>query len=116
MPGYEAALADSGLVREHIVDLPALAQLPGFGHAEPEMVYGILEESGRFFSHEFAPLNRVGDTQHSRRGEDGSVKTPEGFVRAYRRYVDAGWQGVPVPPEHGGGGVPWLAGIGERGG
>jgi len=111
MPDYEAPLADMRFVLENIVDLPALAQLPGFGHADPEMVYGILEESGRFFSHEFAPLNRVGDTQHSRRGEDGSVKTPEGFVRAYRRYVDAGWQGVPFPAEYGGGGFPWLTAI-----
>jgi 3-(methylthio)propanoyl-CoA dehydrogenase len=111
MPDYEAPLADMHFVLENIVDLPALAQLPGFGHADPEMVYGILEESGRFFSQEFAPLNRVGDTQHSRRAEDGSVKTPEGFARAYRRYVDAGWQGVPFPAEYGGGGFPWLTAI-----
>ena len=111
MPDYEAPLADMRFVLENIVDLPALAQLPGFEHADPEMVYGILAESGRFFSQEFAPLNRVGDTQHSRRSEDGSVTTPDGFVRAYRRYVDAGWQGVPFPAEYGGGGFPWLIAI-----
>jgi len=111
MPDYEAPLADMRFVLENIVDLPALAQLPGFEHADPDMVYGILAESGRFFSQEFAPLNRVGDTQHSRRSEDGSVTTPDGFVRAYRRYVDAGWQGVPFPAEYGGGGFPWLIAI-----
>src|SRR5918997_829442 len=111
MSDYSAPLDDMRFVLENIVDLPALATLPGFEHAEPEMVYGVLEESGRFFSQEFAPLNQVGDTQHSRRNPDGSVSTPDGFPRAYQRYVDAGWAGVPFPAEYGGGGFPWLVAI-----
>jgi 3-(methylthio)propanoyl-CoA dehydrogenase len=108
---YAAPLADMRFVLEHIVDLPALSRLPGYEHADPEMVLGVLEESGRFFAQEFAPLNRVGDTQHSRRADDGSVATPEGFRQAYQRYVAAGWPGVPFPEEYGGGGFPWLVAI-----
>ena len=111
MPDYSAPLDDMRFVLENIVDLPALATLPGFEHAEPEMVYGVLEESGRFFAQEFAPLNQVGDTQHSRRNPDGSVTTPDGFREAYERYVQAGWAGVPFPAEYGGGGFPWLVAI-----
>jgi 3-(methylsulfanyl)propanoyl-CoA dehydrogenase len=111
MPEYAAPLADMRFVLENVVDLPGLAKLPGFEHAEPELVYGALEEAGRFFSREFAPLNRVGDEQHSRRNDDGSVTTPDGFRAAYRRYVDAGWGGVPFPADYGGGGFPWLVGI-----
>src|SRR5918998_696468 len=111
MPDYSAPLDDMRFVLENIVDLAALAALPGFEHAEPDMVYGVLEESGRFFSQEFAPLNQVGDTQHSRRNPDGSVSTPDGCPRAYQRYVDAGWAGVPFPAEYGGGGFPWLVAI-----
>ena len=81
MSEYVAPLADMRFVLENIVDLPGLAKLPGFEHAEPEMVYGVLEESGRFFSQEFAPLNRVGDEQHSRRNDDGTVTTPDGLRR-----------------------------------
>ncbi|HET6953840.1 MAG TPA: acyl-CoA dehydrogenase [Acidimicrobiales bacterium] len=111
MSDYSAPLADMRFVLENIVDLPALATLPGFEHADPETVYGVLEESGRFFAQEFAPLNRVGDVQHSRRNDDGSVTTPDGFARAYGRYVQAGWAGVPFPAEYGGGGFPWLVAI-----
>ena len=111
MTDYSAPLADMRFVLENIVDLPALASLAGFEHAEPEMVYGVLEESGRFFAQEFGPLNRVGDTQHSRRNDDGTVRTPDGFRRAYERYVAAGWAGVPFPAEYGGGGFPWLVAI-----
>src|SRR5690606_3131275 len=103
MSDYAAPLDDMRFVLENIVDLRALAQLPGYEHADAEMVLGVLEESGRFFAQEFAPLNRVGDVQHSRRNDDGSVTTPDGFKRAYQRYVEAGWAGVPFPAEYGGG-------------
>ena len=46
MTDYSAPLADMRFVLENIVDLPALASLPGFEHAEPEVVDGVLEESG----------------------------------------------------------------------
>ena len=72
---------------------------------------GVLDEAGRFFGEQFAPLNRTGDVQHSRRNDDGSVTTPDGFAKAYQRYVEAGWPAVPFPPEYGGGGFPWLVGI-----
>ncbi len=111
MTDYSAPLADMRFVLENIVDLHALSSLSGFEHAEPEMVHGILEESGRFFAQEFGPLNRVGDTQHSRRNADGTVTTPDGFRRAYERYVAAGWAGVPFPADYGGGGFPWLVAI-----
>ena len=96
---------------EHVTDLAALAALPGFEHADPETVAGILDEAGRFFAEQLAPLNRIGDVQHSRRNDDGSVTTPDGFAKAYQRYVEAGWPAVPFPPEYGGGGFPWLVGI-----
>jgi len=79
-------------VLQHVVDIGQLAELPGYEHADPETVAGILEEAGRFFAEQFAPLNRVGDLQHSRRHDDGTVTTPEGFAKAYQRYVEAGWR------------------------
>ena len=98
-------------VLEHVVDSAGLAKLQGYEHADPDTVAGILDEAGRFFAEQFTPLNRVGDLQHSRRNEDGSVTTPEGFPKAYARYVEAGWPAVPFPPEYGGGGFPWLVGV-----
>ena len=98
-------------VLQHVTDLVGLAALPGYEHADPATVNGILEEAARFFEEQFAPLNRVGDVQHSRRNDDGTVTTPEGFGKAYRRYVEAGWPAVPFPVEYGGGGFPWLVGI-----
>src|SRR5215218_9659624 len=111
MAEYVPPLDDIRFTLEHVTDLAALAALPGFEHADPETVAGLLEEAGRFFAEQFAPLNRIGDVQHSHRNADGSVSTPEGFAKAYHRYVDAGWPAVPFPPEFGGGGFPWLVGV-----
>ena len=108
---FTAPLVDMRFVLEHVTDVAGLSAIPGYEHADPETVFGILEEAGRFFAEQFAPLNRVGDVQHSRRNDDGTVTTPEGFTKAYRRYVEAGWPAVPFPVEYGGGGFPWLVGV-----
>ena len=111
MTAYIPPLEDMRFVLQHVVDVAALAELPGYEHADPDTVTGILDEAGRFFAEQFAPLNRIGDQQHSRRNDDGSVTTPDGFPKAYQRYVEAGWPAVPFPPEYGGGGFPWLVGV-----
>jgi len=111
MAEYVPPLDDIRFTLEHVTDLAALAELPRFRHADPATVADLLDEAGRFFAEQFAPLNRLGDVQHSRRNPDGSVTTPEGFTKAYHRYVDAGWPAVPFPPEFGGGGFPWLVGV-----
>ena len=43
MSEYSPPLADMRFVLEHVVDLAGLAALPGYEHAEPEMVLGVLE-------------------------------------------------------------------------
>ena len=108
MAGYVPPLRDIRFVLEQLVDLDGLSKLEAFGHADPETVFGVIEESGRFMADVVGPLNRVGDTAGSTLDGDGQVTTPPGFREAYRQYVEAGWGAVPFPPEFGGGGFPWL--------
>jgi alkylation response protein AidB-like acyl-CoA dehydrogenase len=105
---YAPPLDDIWFVLEEIVDLPGLAKLPPFEHADPDLLDGVLSEASRFVAEVVAPLNRLGDEQHSRRDADGTVTTPDGFADAYQQFVSAGWGTVPFPPEYGGGGFPWL--------
>ena len=42
---------------------------------------------------------------------DGTVKTPDGFRAAYAKFVEAGWGGVHIPEEWGGGGMPYTVGL-----
>ncbi len=72
----------------------------------------MLDEYGRFITDVVAPLNRPGDVEGCRHDPaTNEVHTPEGFPEAYRRYVEAGWGGVPFPDAYGGGGFPWLVGL-----
>ncbi len=96
---------------EHVVGYPGVAALPGFEHADLETVRDILTESGDFMAEVVAPTNRASDTEGARRNDDGSVTTPTGFIKAYKGYVDAGWGGVPLPEEFGGGGFPRTVGL-----
>ncbi len=111
MADYRAPLEDIRFVLTRIAGLGDLARYEGFAHAEPELVFSVLEECARFMENEVAPLNRVGDEQGSVWHPDHTVTTPDGFIDAYRAYVEAGWGGVPFPEAYGGGGFPWLVGL-----
>lgn len=111
MSEYTPPLADIGFVLRHVADLERVSKLNGFQHADPETAIGVLAEAGRFFSEVIAPTNRVGDQQGSVLQPDGSVKTPDGFKDAYDKFVQAGWAGVYLPEEIGGGGFPYTVGI-----
>ena len=108
MADYVPPLRDIRFVLGQLVDLPGLAKLGAYDHADPSTVLGVIEESGRFIAGVVAPLNRVGDIAGTVFDSEGKVTTPPGFVEAYRQYVDAGWGAVPFPAEFGGGGFPWL--------
>jgi alkylation response protein AidB-like acyl-CoA dehydrogenase len=111
MAEYTAPLRDMRFALEHLADLAGVAALPGFDHVDSDGVFSILEENARFMEDLVAPLNRNGDLQGSVRNADGTVTTPDGFVAAYKAYVDAGWGAVSFPPEYGGGGFPWLMSV-----
>ena len=110
MPDYAPPFHDIRFVLEQVVDLPEIATLHGFEHADPATCYGIIEEAGKFLAQVFGPLNAVGDRVGSVL-TDGQVVTPPGFQEAYQAYVDAGWGAVPFSPDHGGGGFPWVVAL-----
>jgi 3-(methylthio)propanoyl-CoA dehydrogenase len=95
---------------EHIADLEGLSKLEPFGHADPQTVYGALEEFGRLMTEVWSPTNVVGDVEGTT--FDGEViHLPTGFDEAYRKYQEAGWPSVAFDVDHGGGGFPWVVGI-----
>ena len=112
MADYRPPLRDVNYVLDHLVDLDGLCDLPEFAGLDADTIKGVLEENARFVAEVIAPLNRVGDTVGSVfEPPTNTVRTPDGFVDAYRQYVDAGWGGVPFPEVYDGGGFPWLVGI-----
>ena len=111
MSEYTPPLDDIEFVLNNIADLERISKLNGFRHADPETAIGVLQEAGRFFAEVIAPTNWTGDRQGSVLQPDGTVKTPDGFAEAYRKFVEAGWAGVHLPEFAGGGGFPYTVGI-----
>jgi alkylation response protein AidB-like acyl-CoA dehydrogenase len=111
MAGFTPRLDDINFTLNHVADLEQVSKLNGYQHADPDTVATILEEAGRFFSEVMEPLNQIGDQQGSTLGEDGEVRTPEGFKEAYQKFVESGWAAAHMPAEWGGGGLPYVVGV-----
>ncbi len=107
MTTYSAPVRDMQFVINELAELDAIAQLPGFGEATPDLVEAVLEEGSKLAGEVLAPLNKIGDQQGSSI-RDGVVRVADGFGSAYAKFVEGGWTSIKFPPEIGGQGMPSL--------
>jgi acyl-CoA dehydrogenase len=107
MTEYKAPLRDMHFVLQELAGLAEIAKLPGCEEINAELVDQILEQSAKFASGVLSPLNKPADREGSK-WDQGRVTTPKGFKEAYRQFVDAGWNALQAPAEHGGQGLPKL--------
>jgi 3-(methylsulfanyl)propanoyl-CoA dehydrogenase len=110
MPKYKAPLRDFRFVYNELFDGHALAALPGYEEATPDVVEAVLEEIGKIASEVLQPLNAVGDEEGCRL-ENGVVRTPKGFREAWDLLRKGGWMGLTGRPEYGGQGMPYCVGV-----
>jgi butyryl-CoA dehydrogenase len=110
MPAYKAPLRDLRFVYYELFDGAALAGIPGFEEATPDLVDAVIEEIGKISSDVLQPLNKVGDEEGCRI-ENGHVRTPTGFKEAWDLLRDGGWMGLTADPEYGGQGMPYAVGV-----
>jgi len=89
MTDYIAPVADIRFAATQLAGFNEIAALPGADDLNVELFDSILEEGGRFAGGVLGPLNVIGDKQGSRL-ENGVVRTPDGWVEAYRGFVDGG--------------------------
>jgi alkylation response protein AidB-like acyl-CoA dehydrogenase len=90
-----------------LAGLPEVAALPGHSEVNAELVESVLAEAAKFAQEVLDPLNRQGDKQGARLA-DGKVTAPAGFKEAYRKFIEAGWNGLGGEPQYGGQGLPHL--------
>ncbi len=110
MAEYKPPIRDITFTLRNIAGLGDLLEYPAFGHVDADTIDGILDEAGRFTAEVVAPTNRVGDTEGAVFA-DGAVTTPEAFHKAWRQFVEAGWNAVDGDPEYGGHGFPRVVGL-----
>ncbi|MDO9313788.1 MAG: acyl-CoA dehydrogenase [Burkholderiaceae bacterium] len=102
---YVAPVKDMLFCMKELAGLEALTRLPGFEDAGVDTAEAVLTEAARYCSEVVAPLNAESD-RHPPVWRSGAVSTAAGFKRAFRQYVEGGWQGLQHPVEFGGQGLP----------
>ena len=53
----------------------------------------IIEEAGKFAAQELDSINQIGDQQGIKL-ENGLVRMPDSFIKAYKNFVNNGWFSV----------------------
>jgi alkylation response protein AidB-like acyl-CoA dehydrogenase len=107
---YRSPAADILFSLSAVADFPKLIEQGVMGDLDWDAVSSVIGEAGRFATEEIAPLNRPGDLTGARY-ENGVVTAPPGFAHVYRRWAEAGWNGVSAPAEFGGMGLPHLVNV-----
>ena len=107
---YTAPTAEQLFALRICAGIEELAENDRFAAASADVVDAIVAGIGDFAASEWAPLNRIGDTQGARLTPDGVV-LPEGFAEAYRAYVEAGWNTIAAPEQFGGQALPFSLAV-----
>jgi alkylation response protein AidB-like acyl-CoA dehydrogenase len=107
MQVYKAPLRDMQFVMHELHNSAAHVAEINQPDVTAELMDSILEEAGKFAADILLPLNASGDEEGCKL-ENGVVRTPTGFVDAYKKFCEAGWGGLASPPEFGGQGLPEI--------
>ena len=104
---YRAPVSDIMFMLNHVTGLEAGIKEGIYADLADGFARTILEEAGRYGDEVLAPINRTGDLQGTKL-RDGVVTTADGWKRAYEQWVEAGWNGLSGPADHGGQQLPHL--------
>ncbi len=105
---YVPPLREMRFVIDDVLGAPSRwSAIPAFAEIDADTASELLAQAGRFAAEVLQPLNASGDRQGCRI-EGGRVKTPDGFPRAWRAFVDGGWPALACDPDWGGQGLPQL--------
>ena len=109
MQVYDAPLRDMRFVLNELHTDDGFGELPVHAEFTPDLTDAILEEAAKFCREVLLPLNRSGDEEGCQL-ENGVVRTPAGFIEAYKAFAEGGWTSLASSPEWGGQGVPESVG------
>ncbi len=113
MPAYMAPTKDMQFLLHEVLKVTETG-VKGYDEIDRDFTSAVLEEAGRLASEVLAPLNLSGDAEGCRL-ENGVVSTPKGFKAAFEALKEGGWNGLDLPEEFGGQGLPYVMGsaVGE---
>lgn len=109
MAEYKAPEREIKFVLRDVLNVDRLSELDAFADATPDIIDGVIDEAAKFIEGRLLPIRESGDAQGCSI-EDGKVTIPDGYIDAYKEYVEAGWAGLANDPQWGGQGLPYTLG------
>jgi alkylation response protein AidB-like acyl-CoA dehydrogenase len=109
MPTYKAPLSHYKFLLNDVLHAESLTGLPGYEDMGPDMLESVLEAAAQYCEEVAAPLNLSGDSEGCAY-ENGAVRTPKGFIDAYKTLREGGWTALTGDTAYGGQGLPHVVG------
>jgi alkylation response protein AidB-like acyl-CoA dehydrogenase len=106
MPNFTANTKDMQFVLQEVLKI-SQTDIPGYEEMEPDFTEAVLDAAGKVSAEVLAPLNEVGDKEGCVL-ENGVVRTPKGFDKAFAAMKEGGWTALDCDPEYGGQGMPYV--------
>ena len=109
MTAYTAPIRDMQFLLHDLLRISD-SGLPGREELDASFTQAVLDAAGQLASEVLEPLNATGDRQGCVL-ENGTVRTPAGFDRAFDAMREGGWTGLDCDPDYGGQGMPYVLNV-----
>jgi alkylation response protein AidB-like acyl-CoA dehydrogenase len=106
---YEYPVRDAEFVLKELVNFDDLCAKVGLNDVDMELASVVLTEASKLATEVITPLNPIGDIKGAVLTDNG-VQETEGFVDAYRQFVEGGWNSLTGSSEFEGQGLPNVLG------
>ena len=108
MEKYVAPIEDMSFILTSLLDIDNYLKSINNKELSFDSLKMIIEEAGKFACDELDTINQVGD-QEGIKLENGVVRMPESFIKAYQNFVNTGWFSIIGEKKYGGQDLPLSA-------
>jgi len=108
MEKYAAPVEDMSFILTNLLDIDNYLKSINNKELSFDSLKMIIEEAGKFACDELDTINQVGD-QEGIKLENGIVRMPKSFIKAYKKFVNTGWFSIIGEKKYGGQGLPLSA-------
>ena len=105
MEKYVAPVEDMSFILTNLLDINNYLKSINNKELSFDSLKMIIEEAGKFACDELDTINQVGD-QEGIKLENGIVRMPESFIKAYQNFVNTGWFSIIGEKKYGGQDLP----------